>query len=373
MNKPTYAILNQADVQYEVNSMTLGTGMVWPTLFPLRNTLKFDLHALEGNEGLPISADRVAFNTKAPLKTRRKIGSWSGRLGKMAVSFDKDEVEINEYRDMETVMLANGGDTAQKQELLNYLFDDIDKCAKGMDAKVEIDALRIASHGKQTFPRSIEGDMATEDVIDFNIPTENFAGVGTDAKKWSNASGADGIKDIITAQKAIAKKGLAKPMYAIMEEAAFDNLCLQTATQKRIFPAAYAAKTLQGDEVDLAAVNSYMDRKGYPHILVIDSYALIEHKDASQETIKPWAENVVVLSPTQQLGYTYWKRVPTVQNTAAYQAQGSYYKITMYSDVNPMVEVTMAEAYYQPVLTNRKSLGYINTEAKAWNEGEVEA
>lgn len=373
MNQPTYELLTQADVMCEVNSYVPGTGLAWPTLFPLRRTNKFDLKSLEGKEGLPISADRVAFNTKAPIKTRKKVGQWSGKLGKMAVSWEKDEFDINEYEDSVAIAKQSGLDSEAKAQLLEDIFNDAQHCDDAMNAKVEIDALRIGSHGVQTFPATIEGDMATEDTIDFNVPTENFGGVSAANQKWSASATADGIKLIAARQSFIAKQGKRKPMFAIMEQAAFDNLCAQSATQKRLFPAAFAAGTLSGDEITLEAINSYMRRKGYPQILVLDSYAAIEHKDGSEDVIKPWAENVVVLSPTIQLGWTYWKPVPKTKNTAAYQADAAFYLMTMYSDVNPKLEVTMAESYYQPVLINRKSLVFINTEETSWNNGEVSA
>ena len=83
-------------MQATVNKFQPGTGLAWAALFPLKYTRKFDLKGLEGDEGIPVAADRVAFNTKAPKKTRQKVGTWSGKLSKYAVSRDKDEVEINE-------------------------------------------------------------------------------------------------------------------------------------------------------------------------------------------------------------------------------------------------------------------------------------
>jgi hypothetical protein len=53
------------------------------------------------------------------------------------------------------------------------------------------------------------------------------------------------------------------------------------------------------------------------------------------------------------------------------QVRGSYYKLTRYSDMNPMREVTLAEAYIQPALDNRASLVYINTAKTTWNNGSA--
>ncbi|MCX6222479.1 MAG: major capsid protein [Bacteroidia bacterium] len=366
MLKPLFD-LDQTGMNAEVNSYKPGKGLVWPTLFPLKYTPRFDLKGIEGNEGIPVSADRVAFNTKAPLKTRKTVGTWSGKLGKIAISKEKGEIEINDYKDLQVISAANSLDKATAQYLVDMVYDDIKACSDGIDYKVEIDALRIGSSGKQTFPASIEGDMATADEINFNVPADNFVGA---AIAWGTSATADGIKDIVAKQKAIAAKGLKKPMYAIIENSTFEKLLAQTATSKRVASVVINVAGLASTEVlSVDNVNAYMRAKGYPQFLVIDSYATIEAKDGTQTTIKPWNENIVALSPVPQLGYTYYKPVPVISDTDGLQAQGAYAKTTVYSELNPMLEVTMAEAYVQAGLINRASLVFLNTASTSWNSG----
>ena len=366
MNKPLFDI-DQPGMQVAVNSYKPGKGLARSQLFPLKYTPKFDLKGLEGDEGIPVAADRVAFNTKAPKKTRKTIGSWSGKLGKYAVSREKDEIAINEYNDLQTLAAANTEDAATARYLVDMVYDDLDFCNSAMDCKVEVDAMRIGSSGKQTFSKSIDGDLATEDVINFNVPTSNFVGVET---KFSESESADALGVIAKEQEKIAKKGLKKPMWAILEKSKFEQICAQKATARRLFPR-IEQSMVTADMVTIESLNTYMRGKGYPQFLVIDTYATIEHKDGKQETIKPWNENVIALSPIPQLGWTYYKPVPNVPNTGALQQQASYYKMTRYSEINPMLEVTMAEAYVQPGLINRASLVFINTEATTWNNGEA--
>ena len=368
MNKPLFDI-DQPGMHVAVDSYKPGYGLAWQQLFPLKYSPKFDIKGLEGNEGIPVAADRVSFNTKAPKKTRKTIGSWSGKLGKFAVSKEKDEIEINEYQDLQTIAASNTEDKATAKHLVDLVYDDLDFCHNAMDYKVEIDAMRIGSSGKQTFSKKIDGDFATEDVINFNVPKENFKGA---AVAWNDYANADGLKDIADAQEAIARKGGKKPRYAIMEKSKFQQLCNQVAVAKRLFPLA-KENTVTSDMVTLGAINRYMadESRGWPQILVIDTYATIQYKDGSEDTIKPWNENVVTLSPVPQLGWTYYKPVPKVQNTEALQEYGKYYKMTRYSDINPMLEVTMAEAYVQPGLINRASLVFINTTTTTWNNGEA--
>ena len=365
MNAPLFDI-DRPGMEVAVNSYKPGNGLAWPTLFPLKYTPKFELKGLEGDEGIPVSADRVAFNSKAPKKARQTVGTWSGRLGKISVSREKDELAINEYNELKEAANRNTEDKAGANYLVDLVYDDVDFCNKAMDYRIELDALRIGSSGFQTFSKELDGDMVTEDVINFNVPKENFIGVAT---SWDDADNADAIADIEAAQKAIAKKGLRAPRYAILEKTAFEKICKQKKTARRLFPAISDVNLVTADMLTLESINRYMNGKGWPQFLVLDSYTTVEKKNGERETVKPWNEAVCTLSPEPRLGYTYHKSVPQVQNTEALQVQGSYYKLTRYSEVNPLAEVTMTEAYVQCGLSNRRSLVFINTTDTKWNNG----
>ena len=256
--------IDQPSMQAEIDSYEIGAGKVWPQLFPLRPTSKFDIKSLSGKEGVPISADKIAFNVKAPTKTRKTVGSWSGKLGKIAISREQDEEVINEYNDLKAIVAAlpEDADNSAKMELVDMIYDDVAYVNEGMDTKIEVDACRIASHGIQTFTQEIDGDNATSDIINFNVPDENFHGV---TAKWSDLANADGLSDIAKAYKDMRKKGKTL-RYAIMEQSAFENLCNQTATLKKL--SGYNALTgksmiLTANSVTLETVNSFMDRGGY--------------------------------------------------------------------------------------------------------------
>lgn len=383
MNAPLFDI-DLPGLQASVNNFQPGSGFSWSTLFPLKYTRKFDIKGIEGDDGIPVAADRVAFNTSAPKKTRKTVGKWSGKLSKYAVSREKDEVEINDYNDASTLASSADANPQEKLELLKIVYDDVAFCRKAMDAKVELDAMGIGCSGIQRFKAKVEGDMATEDVINFNVPKENFVGVAVGDKKdskgvvkvqhvkWTDYEHADGLEDLIRAQDMIRRKGLPVPRYAFMERAKFADLCAQQATARRLFPQVKDLTVVSAEQINLASVNAYMQRaeNNYPTIIILDTYVTVEHKDGNKETVKPWNENVVTLAPSLQLGWTYYKPVPLVQNVSALQVYGPYYKVTRYSDVNPMLETTMAEAYVQPALINRQSLVFLNTDNRDWADGE---
>lgn len=367
MRKPLFD-LAQVDMQAELNSYVPGSGMAHRTLFPLKYTPSLDIKSLEGNEGIPVSADVVAFNAKAPQKTRKTIGKWSGQVAKVSVSREKDETQIKEYQ-MWSSYARTSGNPNVAQQLVDLVYEDVEFCYNGINGVNEELALKVGSKASVVLNKMNNNDVVTTEEINFNVPAKHKVGV---AAKWSaGGSAGDPLKDIIDGQKAIQKEGLSRPMYAIMEQAAFDNLVLFDKTVKRVAPIVLNATGLaSSDTLSLEQINTYLRSKGYPQIIVLDSYAKHEDRGGNQDVYKPWAENVVVLSPTPQLGWTWWSDVPQVSDTDAMQVYREHIKITRYSELNPMQEVTLAEAYIMPALTNRASLYYINTENTSWNNGD---
>lgn len=360
--------VDNASLTFELNNSTLGSQHYWRTLFPLKEVVRFTVKTIEGDEGLPIAARRVAFNSKNPLFTRKELGKNELKLGKYAASRSMDEIEIQDFRDLQSIA-ANSTDPAIANELVNMAYNDVRFCEKAMPAKIEIDALGIASLGKQTFPVDREGDMATEDEIDFNVPAENFIGAAT---AWTDQKNADGLKDIIDLQETISSKGFGKPMFAYMEKKAFNQLIAQEKTCKRLFPLLKNLDLYSSGMVNLSTINNYMDGMGYPHILVIDSWVGYENLDGSQENIKPWNENVVTLSTTPQLGWTYWKRkhIEDAEDKVSIESQGEFYNVSIIGERNPDNVITSAEGYAQVGLTNRRTKGFLNVAQTSWNGGQ---
>lgn len=358
-----------ANLQFELNQTTFGgQDYYWRIMFPLKEVARFSVKTIEGDDDIAVAARRVAFNSKNPLFTRRDIGKNEISLGKYAASRDMDEKQVQEYRDLLNIA-ANSTNPAVATELVNMTYDDVRFCKRSMPAKIEIDALGIASLGKQVFPVSKEGDMVTEDEIDFNVPTTNFSGVVT---PWSNEKDADGLQDLINLQTSIGNQGYGKPKYVWMEDKAFKQLIAQEKTAKRIFPASKILDVFSTGMLTLDVINGWLDKMGYPHILVIDSWAGYEDLKGNVKRIKPWNENVLCFSPTPQLGWTYWKRkhIEEAEDKIAIEAQGEFYNVTIQGERNPDKVTTSAEAYAQCGLINRRVLGFMNVTNTEWNGGK---
>ncbi len=367
--------LDQPSLQVEINSYRVGWQMIWATMFPLKYTQKFDLKGLTGNEGIPVAADKVAFNAKAPQKGRKKVGTWSGELHKISVARIKDEKDINEYEDA-LVLAQKNEDAAAARDLVNSVYDDVKFVHDALDARMEIDACEIASSGVYTETSVQDGDQVTADVINFNIPEGQKVGV---SKVWTSRDSqtgeitvnenADGLGDIIKAQKIVKDAGKRKPMFCYITEDAFVNLQAQKATASRLYPQVKTLSLVTSEMVSLQNVNAYMQRNGYPTLLVIDPLINEELPSGEIETKKPWNENVITLALTPQLGYSYYKTVPKVKDTESLQSYGAYYKVTVSGQTDPMEEKTVGEAYVQQGLINRGSMVLVNVNNTQWANG----
>ena len=264
---------------------------------------------------------------------------------------------------------STSGNPNVARQIVDMVFEDVEFCYNGINYRNEDMALQIGSKAALVLNTTNNNDVVTQKTLNWNIPDSHKVGV---TNKWSVPASSDPLKDIIDGAKAIKKEGNARPAYAIMEQAAFENLLMSEKTIKRVASVVLSATGLANeDSISLEMVNAYMRSKGYPQIAVIDSYNKQEARDGKQTTYKAWAENVVVLSPTLQLGWTWWSDVPQVEDTAALQAYRDNVKITRFSRLDPMEEVTLAEAYIMPALINRSSLYYINTENPSWNDGNA--
>ena len=163
---------------------------------------------------------------------------------------------------------------------------------KAMDYKVELDCMRIASSGVQTFPEKIEGDMASQDIIDFNVPraligvkiSEVKAGAVVKKKgyEWSDGERRR-LLDLANAQDMIAKQGLTKPRYAFMEKAKFQQL-VHRKTAKRLYPQVNDLSMITADMITLEKINAYnaSPTRGYPQIIVLDTYVSLDTRTAAR-------------------------------------------------------------------------------------------
>jgi hypothetical protein len=337
--------LNEKDMQAVVNSLTLNA-FSYPTLFPLKFNPTLTWKAIQADLGVPVAADVVAYNSSAPKKTRQVVSRLTGDIPKIEISRVKEETDLNEY-----YQLLHWGNTPEgTQAILDWIYDDVEFCYTGVNARLEWLAMQALSLGKIALSKTNNaGGVVTETAVDFLVPTANKSGV---AVTWTSGHSATGVP--ITNIRAIVKlaKAAGHPVkYMLMDQDTFDVMCLQDSVIK--FAASWVLNaTSLAPAPTLAQVNAALNASNLPTIIIMDTYVTIELETGVRSTVNPFTTGVVTFLPDLNPGNTYYAPLAEelVEATAAIKVKRGPVLLKKYSLDEPSIqEVTKGMANAFPV------------------------
>lgn len=156
--------------------------MLGETLFPevKRQSLEFD--EIVGGNSVPVVASIHAFDTEA------EIGSREAHKRKMELALIKRKKQLKET---DIIALEQPRNSAEKEYLMNDVYNDIDSLVQGIRARVEAMRMEALATGKITID---ENNLKGE--IDYRVPEENQQILaGTDL--WTSDT-SDPIDDLLT-------------------------------------------------------------------------------------------------------------------------------------------------------------------------------
>ena len=344
--------LNEKDVKAVLNQITLNAFM-FPTLFPFKFTPTLTFKTLAGEQGIPVMADVVSFNSSAPRKTRQVISKFQGDIPKIEIARIKEETDLNEYANL----LHYANTTEGARALVEWIYEDVEFCFTGVNARLEWMALQALSTGKITLTKANNNAVVTKTDIDFLVPATHKKKVST---VWSavNASTSKPITDI----KAIVKlaKAAGYPVkYMIMTPTTFDNLAISAETIA--FCASWVVlATNLATLPSLASVNAALAGSGLPTIILADTYVTIETTAGARSSVNPWEEANVTFLPSLNCGNTYHAPLADelVTESAALKVKRNHVLIKKFSEEDPVVEVTKGLANAMPAWATSQ-LSYI--------------
>ncbi|MFA6974000.1 MAG: major capsid protein [Parcubacteria group bacterium] len=349
--------LNEKGLQAFLNKMTLNE-FYFPTLFPFKFTPTLTWKALAGEQGVPVAADVIAFDSRAPRKTREIVERLQGDIPKIAIARDKTESELNEYFQLLNYAQTVDGGTA----LLDWVFNDVEFCFKGVNARLEWLALQAVSQGVVSLSKTNNAGLVTETAVDFLIPTGNKSGC---AIPWATSATAVPITKI----KAIVKaaKAAGYPIkFILMNQDTFDDFLL--CTQVIEFAATWLQlATSTSLEPNLEGVNAAMARAGLPQIKVIDTYVNIEI-NGTRTAVNPFADHVAVFVPELVLGNTFYAPLAEDQVTesVAVKARRGATLVKKFSTEEPLTESTVGMANAFPALGLSSRMYLVDTKNATW-------
>lgn len=347
--------LSEKDVMAMLNVLNFNA-FYFPTLMPFRFTPSLTWKTLAANAGVPIAADVINYDSKAPRKTRQVVTKLTGDIPKIAISREKGESEINEYNQL----LQYANTDAGARELVKFVFDDVDYCWQGVGARLEWLMLRAVSTGKVILTADNNNGIVTENNIDFLVPSAQQRGVTT---AWSVANKATCTP--ITDIKAVVALGKAagKPLnYILMNKTTFD--IFQVCTEVITFCAAFYAQAMALNVVPtLDTINKTLQANMLPEIRVIDANVTIEKEDGTQTTVNPFETGAVTFVPSLNLGNVFHSTLAdeTIPESSAIKVKREAIMVKKYAVEEPLTEVTIGMANAFPVWNSSQNSYLLDT------------
>ena len=351
--------LNESDMQAVVNSANLNP-FYFPTLFPLRFTPLLSWKTLAGDKGIPVAADVVSYDATAPTKTREVVRKLTGDIPKIDIKRVMGESKLNEYYQL----LQYAGTDAGRLELVRFIYDDVNFCWTGVNARLEWLALRALSTGKIILSKENNAGVVTENAVDFQIASTQKKGASV---VWSTANleTAKPITDIRTVVAAAKKKGK-KFQWLIMDQETFD---LMRASKEVIEFAANWVLRATGLELmpTRENINMALAADGLPQIKVVDSQITLEDADGTRTVVEPWETGCIAFVQDIKVGTT-WHGPQAIEKieSKAVRVKREHVVISKWGTEEPVTEITKGSANAFPSLNDPSGIYLLNTKGTTW-------
>ena len=360
MRKSLIQGLSEKDMKAVINTYTLND-FYWPTLFPLKFTPTLTWKELATKMRIPVMADVVSFNSKAPRKSRRVVSRNQGDIPKIEVAYDKEETDINEYKQL--VHYA-GTDEGQKA-LIEWVYGDVESSWQGVNARIEWLALRALSTGRIILNSQNNEGVVTEEAVRFGIPDNHKSGV--DVVFRGNAATAKPIAKIKAIKKAAKKEGIILTD-AFCRQEVFDDIVATAEVQK--FCAGWISKVTNTETIpDLESFNSVMKKNGLPTFHIIESLVTVQIK-GKDTVVEPFEDGVITFTTGIVQGNTFHAPLAdeSVTDSPAIKTKREHVLIKKFSQEDPVVETTKGMANAFPVWGNAAKCYLVDTLATSWNK-----
>ena len=342
----------------------------WPNFFPMKTTPYLNFETLIGSEGNRVMADVVAFNSSAPLKTRKSISKLTGSIPSIRVKRQMTEKDINDYNAFKA--MAN----PEQAALLRLVFNDTNFCMDAVLGRLEWFALQALSTGQIVLSTTNNvGGIVTEEVVDFQLPAANKKKMSTGAARyWTGATTASclPITDIRAVVRA-AKKAGANPQYILMNESKFSFMVTCDEVKNFVVPYTTWGATKITMVPSLDVLNLTLKAFGLPQIVIIDTIVDYEDADHVVHSVDPWLnasgeDRHVVFVESLQCGNTL--RGPIAEETnppkQVIQAKKGGILISSWSNIDPVTQFTKGEINAFISCPAIDHIYNLDTEATTW-------
>jgi hypothetical protein len=334
--------------------------LVFPNFFGIKKTDKLTWENLTGTAGVPVMADVISYDSKAPIKTRETVGKLSGDIPKIAIKRGMIESEWVKYQSL----AADVSGQADLKALLDFVFEDFDFCYNGVRSRMEWLAMQAVSKGSISLVTTNNNGIVTEEAVDFGVPAGNKTGVAIDWASHATAVPLDNIEEWNEAIYAASGRSM---RYIVMRKGDFNDLkaCTDTTTKISAWVNSNGKLLVTKD-----TINEYLTANDLPNIVVVKSSVRFENGEHTRSIVNPWENHRVLFCEDLKIGNIQHGPIPAESNAEvkkiATLAKKDFALITKWAELEPFAEWTKAEANAFPVLDDPASLYYMDVEHTAW-------
>lgn len=333
--------LTKANVEAYVNRQReqFLSKLYWQQFFPLKYTTQLTWESLAGSAGNPVMADVIEYNASAPLKSRRVVTKTTGDIPKIAIKRQMDEKDMNDYN----ILKALSQGDANRNALLDLVFNDIDFCYSGVMARTEFLCMQALSYGAIALTASNNNGIITEVNCDFGIPDANKTGV---VDEWNVAATATPIVDMLAVQETARAAGY--PLaYCLMDRTTLGYMLATTEVMDKYAVFQNVSKSRKSSPT-FEELNNMLGAYLLPKIILIDSTVRFETNAHVLSSVAAWKAGYVTFIPDLKIGNVL--HGPIAEETAesvskkAIQVKRDHVLISKWSELEPFGEFTKGQA-----------------------------
>lgn len=307
-----------------------------------------------GASRVEAAASIIARGSAAPLRSRAALNKLSGEIPVIAEKFAMKE---DDYRNFLTLQQLNVSDATKKQQLLNFLFDDVKKVGDSVFKRLDYIALEGISTGTNTLTVTNNPDgIIFNTTLDLGLPAANKVNA---AVSWATAATATPITDIETIQTKATAVGRSIEKI-LMHPTAWSYF---RKTKEVIDSLAGFFSLAKGTMVStLAKVNEFLAANRMPIIEIVDVSIGIE-KDGVITPVNPFSTTNAVFVPAGNLGeiknaFSIEELKPTPSiNYAKFKSA----LISKWGTNEPWQELTKCEFNAYPVIDQIEGIWLLST------------
>lgn len=275
-------------------------------LFPERKQFDLKFTQLQGAGSLPVAATVHAFDTEA------EIGSRQAESRDLELFLIKRKLQLKEEQ---IIALESPRNQAEKNYLMNYVFNDVDTLTTGVKARVE--AMRGEALANGTIEVK-ENNLSLK--VDYGVPATNQEALSGDNLWTSDKS--DPFDDMARWADVLGTN----PTRALTSRKVLMALLRHPLTKSALG---------KGDSgiVTITDLNGFLVELGLPQIATYDDTYRVQKADGTYETKRYFPENKFVMFSDNILGETIYG--PTAEEIRL--TRDPSIDITMYDKVLAMV------------------------------------